>query len=55
MYVIKKIDDQERIELTQPTKSLEAILTLEHGVLVAANTQPFDALAAVQAVRDERL
>ena len=44
-----------KLELTAVHKSAAIRFVEENGVLVAANATEFDAVAAVQAVRDERL
>jgi hypothetical protein len=44
-----------RIELTAVQISAPVVFVEENGVLVAANKVEFDAVAAIQAMRDERL
>lgn len=44
-----------KLELTPIQQSDTITFVQEKGVLVAANTVPFDASAAIQSVRDERL
>ena len=44
-----------RIELIPVQKSAEVRFLRENGILVAENDVPFDAVAAIQAVRNERL
>lgn len=44
-----------KLELTPIQQSSTITFVQEDGVLVAANTMPFDASAAIQSLRDERL
>ena len=44
-----------KVELTPIGRKSGVTFVHENGVLVAANSVEFDAIAAIQAVRDERL
>jgi hypothetical protein len=50
MEVDGQVDEQGRIEFLA-----NATLVYENGILVALNNEPFDAVIAVQTVREDRL
>lgn len=44
-----------KLELTPICNPVQPILVRENGVLVAVNSSKFDAVAAIESTRDERL